>query len=300
MSTESLVIKLKGTVNDDSLPKLNSFKFGINYVSNTISTMRIVVKAGITEQLPVLTFLDNCCTVYGDAAGSVNLGNSITLSEGSNLINVAATAGGNATIDNFHNIIGLGGQGQWSPTNTFTGSASAFQAIVTLDDLVWNKDLTSLNLKTDIVYASSLNILDGLSLGTFHQGAVNYDLPGDSSFMRNMPNLYNLSINSKLFALDLNDLVYAGGSNMSLEIVNVASLKYSGTTAKKWTGIAWLRLQGGGTGNTIPTAQLDNLLISLAESTWNTTVAAFRGVRSSASDAAVATLQAKGVTLTFS
>jgi len=292
---DSLVIQLKGSVNDDSLIKLNEVRMEIVKTGNDVNTIRIGVKASATEKVK-LTFLDACGIFYSDAAGTTGVGSSVELNAGSNIIYAKATKNGILSIENFHGVERLGATGQWSPSALFISNISTgFYAKINVDDLVWNKDLSALNFKSVVLSISDLSIFSDMTkLDTFHSQSNN--APFGSSSIFSTSNLWNFSLNSVNADIDINDFnPKKASSDMTLEINTSKTTRYTGGRDLRFPAITWLNLLGA----SMPTSEVDNLLISISQSKWAYGRCVIRGSRTSASDDAVATLSGKGVTVTL-
>lgn len=126
----------------------------------------------------------------------------------------------------------------------------------------------------------------------------------------NVSNLYNLTGNlSDLSAMTLLNSLEGDNSNISGDInvltanifkIGLAtqqSLTYLGTSAVKFPYMHDFYINK----SVLTSAQMDNLLISLSKSSWsgNKVLAVKKDIRTSASDSAIATLQANGVTVYF-
>lgn len=295
--SDSLVIQLKGSVNDNSLLKLNEIRMGIVKLGNDVNTIQMRVKVAASDTVK-LVFLDDCGTFYSDEAGTVSIGNTVSLIAGNNKVYAKANKAGVLSIENFHEVEKLGATGQWSPTATFlSNNTTAFNAEINMDNLVWNTDLQALNLKNQMLTISDLSIFSSLvNLDTFNSSRNKSEPPFGSSSAFKLSNVWNFSLNSVNADIDVNDInPKRATSNLTLEINASKTTRYTGGRALRFPGIAWLNLLGAA----IPTAELDDLLISLSLSAWNGNKCVIRGTRTTASDDAVATLAGKGVTVTL-
>jgi len=296
---ECLILQLKGSVTDNTLPKLNEVSLQMIKTGNGVAVIRITTNQ---DQQVVLTFIENCGTFYSDSGGTISIGNTVTLANGNNDIYARANSdNGYLSIENFDKVISLGRNGQWNPINEFVGNrASSLNLKVNFNDIVWNTNLNVLNNRYN--GPSELDDLDNISdlvnLTTFNSNMPNTG--GTTSSFRGIPNLATCALQSPV-DLDIDDFLMNRDSSSAVTIYcgsNTKSIKYTGGQNKRFNVVQQIDVNAL---TAMPTSDIDDLLISISKSSWlgSTKTISVKGQRSSLSDDAVSVLQGMGVTVSF-
>jgi hypothetical protein len=302
---ECVVVKLKEAITDpnNSLPVLGGIRFKINPSAAStlkVSTFRLtVINDGVTVTVSSGNF-------YSDTAGTVSLGKTVVRTTSSptlyfkpdNLVDIIYV-----TIRNSANLVAMGASAensQWGPTSQFIADTSngvlPYKVIIDADEFYNLPNLKNFVIGAgtfDIINVKQVHVNQLTSLKVLMAPDIylveNVEITGTASVIRGI----NAGKNSagslgNTLTVDLNktDL-------LNIEVGNTVNVIYTGTGA---TALSTGTIMYVSINTTIASsAQFDNLIKALALSTFQSTMLTCRllGTRTSASDAALATLRTK-------
>lgn len=287
-----------------NLPRINEVRFPYVMTTPGLSKLQMTIKAAPTK---VVTFklASNTGEFFSDAAGTISLGREITYNtSGLKTFYFRATASGSFVMYNSSEVSTLGSGGDWSPNSNFlsdennariTGFDIAQLALFpNLTAIIMNGhwafgDLAVFSTLTNII---TIVITDSTPIGSLY---------GTLAGLTNKASLTTIRIGGAItfdFSLLPNNLLNIQLDNMSTKIRHTGVTAVPPTFAFRSGGFLSMSLA-----STIASdaAEVDKILLSLdtAQASASPKNVRIKGSRTSASDAAIASLASKNYTLVF-
>ena len=292
----TFITRLKGSVSDNSILKLGEIRIGIDSIKDNIALKIVSINNdGIMEIIGDGYFTDKSFVE--------NLGKRIKYSDLKSHIAYFSKGTYDVALLDKYSISSI----EIQSTNTNIGVSFDVSILKYLSSLK-TLNLTNTLVSGDIGDLSYLPSLETLNL-------TNTLVSGDIGDLSNLPSLETLNLTNTLVSGDIGDLsnlpslekAYLKGSNYSGDLSKMPSMlsfisfKYDKGSRLTWknrdTKYPIMSIEG--------TAFLDNVDAMLinqsncAESNETLKIIEVNGTRTSASDAAVATLQSKGYTVSI-
>ena len=296
-----LITKLKGTVNDGSLPKLGSMLFKLKTTTTNLVKIEAIGK-------DVSFSSADGSNVFSTSSGGEEKTNVINVSESNTVFYVDASKGVTISIDNKYNLEKLDVY-RSADTNELTVDLN-FEDLKYCKKLNWLA-LIYMKLTGDISALSGLTALTSI-------GLAGTQVSGDISALQNLTaltviRLYNTNVTGSLdslanlpsgLILDMGNRTLTGdyfkflNEHTNSDVVCSGNFNY---TTKSWSGKSYRRVGG----DDFTCNNLDNFLndfqvvsVSSTNSSVSPTIT-MKGARTSASDAAVSALQRAGFTVSI-
>lgn len=309
---KGLFITLQGTVNNSNLPILNRISLPITKMGTGVGVSRIKLGTIVDETNKVkLTFKNSIAKFYSDQACTVLLGTTVEIySNGNATYYVKTTADDELLIDNSQSISALGHRDLVDSSDkslwiSYDANAPKLTFDFRLIKYLFNlkrisfqpsplgSNIVILNYDASLLhYSAKLKAYINLMFSDINPPLTDYN-----AFLIASQELNALNMNTAIIA-DLNNLNFNTALQLSVDLQTTTNvLTYTGTTAKNWGIVNAFSVKS----SSMPAAQVDNLLISLANSATGTglkIIIVIGAARTAASDAAIATLQGKGFTVT--
>ena len=297
---DCLITKLKGTVNDGSLPKLGSMLFKLR------TTTKNLVKIEAIGKDVSFSSADGS-NVFSTSSGGEEKTNVINVGESNTIFYVDASKGVIISIDNKYNLEKLDVYRSTDTDEltvdlnfedlkyckklsrlaltymTLTGDISAFQNLTALTTI----DLSSTQVTGDISAFQNLTALTTISL-------YSTNVTGSLDSLANLPSVLVFDMGNKTLTGDYFKFL---NEHTNSDVVCSGNFNY---TTKSWSGKSYRRIGG----DDFTCNNLDNFLNDfqfVSVSSTNSSVSpaiTMLGTRTTASDAAISTLQGKGFTVT--
>ena len=321
---DCLITKLKGTVNDGSLPKLGSMLFKLKTTTTNLVKIEAIGK-------DVSFSSADGSNVFSTNLSGENKTNVVNVGESNTIFYVDASKGITISIDNKYNLEKLDVY-RSVDHNELTVDLN-FEDLKYCKKLNWLA-LISMNLTGDISALQNLTALTNI-------GLYNTQVTGDISALQNLTALTNIGLYSTQVTGDISALqnltalttIYLYSTNVTGSLDSLANLpsglvfdmgnetltgdyfKFlnehtnsdvvcSGNfnyTTKSWSGKSYKRIGG----DDFTCDNLDNFLNDfqvVSVSSTNSSVSpsiTMKGTRTPASDAAISALQSKGFTVSI-
>ena len=298
---DCLITKLKGTVNDGSLPKLGSMLFNLRTTTTNLVKIEAIGK-------DVSFSSADGSNVFSISSGGEDKTNVINVGESNTVFYVDASNGITISIDNKYNLEKLDVY-RSSDTNELTVDLN-FEDLKYCKKLNWLA-LSYMRLTGDISALQNLTALTTIYLNSTQ-------VTGDISALQNLTALTNVAlygtqVTGSLDSLanlpsgltfDMGNITLSGdyfkflNERTNSDVVCSGNFNY---TTKSWSGKSYRRIGG----DDFTCNNLDNFLNDVqvvSVSSTNSAVSPsirMKGARTSASDAAVSALQSKGFTVSI-
>ena len=321
---DCLITKLKGTVNDGSLPKLGSMLFNLRTTTTNLVKIEAIGK-------DVSFSSADGSNVFSISSGGEDKTNVINVGESNTVFYVDASNGITISIDNKYNLEKLDVY-RSSDTNELTVDLN-FEDLKYCKKLNWlalsymrlTGDISALQNLTALttIYLNSTQVTGDISALQNLTALTNVALygtqvTGDISALQNLTALTNVAlygtqVTGSLDSLanlpsgltfDMGNITLSGdyfkflNERTNSDVVCSGNFNY---TTKSWSGKSYRRIGG----DDFTCNNLDNFLNDVqvvSVSSTNSAVSPsirMKGARTSASDAAVSALQSKGFTVSI-
>ena len=298
---DCLITKLKGTVNDGSLPKLGSMLFKLKTTTTNLVKIEAIGK-------DVSFSSADGSNVFSTNLSGENKTNVVNVGESNTIFYVDASKGITISIDNKYNLEKLDVY-RSVDHNELTVDLN-FEDLKYCKKLNWLA-LISMNLTGDISALQNLTALTNI-------GLYNTQVTGDISALQNLTALttiylYSTNVTGSLDSLanlpsglvfDMGNETLTGdyfkflNEHTNSDVVCSGNFNY---TTKSWSGKSYKRIGG----DDFTCDNLDNFLNDfqvVSVSSTNSSVSPsikMKGTRTPASDAAISALQSKGFTVSI-
>lgn len=297
--TKALLITLPSAVNNSNLTVLGRIEMGI--VSQGDKTEATTMRIGTIDSssaLVKLTLKNGNGTFYSDSGTTVSLGTSVTLTNNAdNTVYLKSTFDDTLLIDNAASVFSFGIKNQldWLTSSGFlttsanspklTANYNVFKYLNNLKRINFSGIIISGGLFSDVHYSAILNTLTGIP----YQGNWN-------NLLNSMSSVQMIKSSQSGITLDLNNINPDLITQFQMQLSGSNIIIYSGDSSKVWNKVGFFEVYS----SSLTATMVNNLLNSLATTAvkFGAGVITIMGAgRTSASDAAIATLREKGFTV---